>query len=289
MECCRLLLARGATVGLAAGTPPVTPLEAAAAAGALSALFFLLDRNAKLTDAALVAAATTGAALAAGALLTAGLAPDVADESGRTPLHVAAAGGHLDVLRVLRRAGADANQATVVVEHYEQETEVPGLVLDVRCKCRATLRGHAGMVHSVSFSEDGKRVVTRGEDRAPRLYQASNGAFVAALKGHTAAVTSCRWIPDSQAVATASKDGTLRLWSADTGACIATLTGHTGAVRSCRWSPDGKTLASCGDDKTLRLWGTEGGVLASPVAAAVLRGHRGVRDAPLMTDAACAC
>jgi hypothetical protein len=289
VECCRLLLARGATVGLAAGTPPVTPLEAAAAAGALSALFFLLDRNATLTDAALVAAATTGAALAAGALLTAGLAPDVADESGRTPLHVAAAGGHLDVLRVLRRAGADVNQATVVVEHYEHETEVPGLVLDVRCKCRATLRGHAGMVHSVSFSEDGKRVVTRGEDRAPRLYQASNGAFVAALKGHTAAVISCRWSPDSQAVATASKDGSLRLWSADTGACIATLAGHVGAVRSCRWSPDGKTLASCGDDKTLRLWGTEGGVLASPVAAAVLRGHRGVRDAASIIDAACVC
>jgi uncharacterized protein len=56
-----------------------------------------------------LAAAARGDAAQVEALMANGENPDVRDESGRTPLHVAAYGGHHEAMRVLVAAGADPN------------------------------------------------------------------------------------------------------------------------------------------------------------------------------------
>jgi len=58
---------------------------------------------------AIMAAAAIGAAKRIEALVAKGEKPDIRDHYGRTPLHVAAYGGHHEAMQVLIRAGANPN------------------------------------------------------------------------------------------------------------------------------------------------------------------------------------
>jgi dipeptidyl aminopeptidase/acylaminoacyl peptidase len=170
------------------------------------------------------------------------------------------------------------------------------------------LQGHTGTVASVSWSPDGRRLVTGSWNKAVQLWD-SDGKAGAVLQGHTGQVLSVSWSPDGQGLASAGGDQAVRLWGGDgrpgpvlqgragsvasvswspdgrrlvTGSWIKAvqlwdsdgkagpvLQGHTGPVLSVCWSPDGRRLASGGGDDTVRLWGADG------QAGAVFKEHRG--------------
>ncbi|MEL7401069.1 MAG: hypothetical protein AAFN68_10925, partial [Pseudomonadota bacterium] len=80
------------------------------------------------------------------------------------------------------------------------------------------LKGHGSAVYSVSFSLDGQRIVSGGDDGTVRLWDAQTGnAIGQPLKGHEAEVHSVSFSPDGQHIVSGSNDGTLRLWDAQTG------------------------------------------------------------------------
>ena len=122
VETARLLLARGADVNTRSSPNVLTPVEAAAAAGASATLALLLDRGAGGKDGALALAAQKGLGGAVAALLAAGADPKaVCGKDGRAALHHAAAGGNAGVVRALLRTGANPNQETSWTETYYSE------------------------------------------------------------------------------------------------------------------------------------------------------------------------
>ena len=132
------------------------------------------------------------------------------------------------------------------------------------------LGGDSGRVFTASFSPDGQRVVTAGEDRTARVWDAATGQVIAKLEGHTGAVTSAVFSPDGQRVVTAGEDRTARVWNAATGQVIAKLEGHTGAVTSAVFSPDGQRVLTASVDGTARVWNA-----ATGQVIAKLEGHTG--------------
>lgn len=100
---------------------------------------------AKLTDSAIHLAAQQGLALAVKALLAEGKFVDSVGDFGRTPLHLAAEAGHLEVLRLLLDAGADVNARDTRIPKSRPRDVIDNLV-GRTALIYASERGHLDVV-----------------------------------------------------------------------------------------------------------------------------------------------
>ena len=76
----------------------------------------------------------------------------------------------------------------------------------------ATLKGHSNWINDISFSPDGKAMITGSEDCSARLWNLRTSTCVAKLDGHSAPVRAVAFTPDGKAIVTGSKDTTSLLW-----------------------------------------------------------------------------
>ena len=122
-----------------------------------------------------------------------------------------------------------------------------------------TLKGHAGRVHSVAYSPDGKRLISGSADKTVKVWDAQTGQEVRTLQGHTDSVSSVAFSPDGKRLASGSADKTVKVWDAQTGQEIRTLQGHTDSVSSVAFSPDGKRLVSASGNGMVKMWDAQTG------------------------------
>lgn len=142
---------------------------------------------------------------------------------------------------------------------------------------RITFSPHA-TVASVSFSPDGRWIVTGSWDNSAKIWDAAKGTAVLKLIGeHQGFVNSAQFSPNGRQVLTASDDGTAKLWEwtlpaanageavkEPTAKVIRTFEGHADRVRFAAFSDDGKFIVTTSDDKTARLWNAETGEMLHP-------------------------
>ncbi len=117
----------------------------------------------------------------------------------------------------------------------------------------------------LSFSPDGKRLVTVTEAKTIKVWDALTGAEILRRDNPIVRCYCVAWSPDGKFVAIGGGDlgqnnvpNEITIWDARTFQPAGKLLGHTGPVLSVAFSPDSKTLASGAIDATARLWRLEG-------------------------------
>ncbi len=143
---------------------------------------------------------------------------------------------------------------------------------------RVLQRGAA--VNSISFSLDGRTVVTAGADGNARLWSTATWKLLHILH-HDGPVRSASFSKDGSLVVTAGDDKTARVWSVDSGQPVSII--HLdGPVSSASFSPDGHTVVTVGSDPqghlTARLYD------ASTGAFLIALDERGITSATFSPD-----
>ena len=148
-----------------------------------------------------------------------------------------------------------------------------------------TLWGHSSSVVSVTFSADGQRIATAGDDQTARVWDASHRHELLAVKKHGSPISSVAFSPDGRRIITGggslvfspegveqihpgSGDGTVKVWDLSNDKEVLTLKGHTNRVFTAAFSPDGQRVVTGSLDQTARIWDVVTGKVLR-----VLRGH----------------
>ena len=83
----------------------------------------------------------------------------------------------------------------------------------------AVLPGHTDEVNSLTFSADGKSLVSGSDDTTVKLWDVQTGGVVKTFHGHTNKILSVSISADHTTIASGSQDETLRLWNIEMGEC----------------------------------------------------------------------
>jgi WD40 repeat protein len=136
---------------------------------------------------------------------------------------------------------ADKN---VYVWHYNEKNKVN------------VLRGSILGISSVSFSQDGKRLLAGSADKTLRIWDAEHDfeEIRTLWRSHNSDITCAAYSPDSKYILSAGKDKTIRLRDANTGKIISIFNEDKEVIHSLSFSPDGKYAYTGGEDNTVRMW-----------------------------------
>jgi WD40 repeat protein len=144
---------------------------------------------------------------------------------------------------------------------------------------KALLKGHTSAVNALTFSPDGKRMISGSADTTAILWDMSplTATHAAAkappailkplhqLKGHTDYIFAAGITPGGAWAATGAYDKDLRLWRVADGTEIAVMKGHADRVFVLAIASGG-TIASGDDSGEIRLWNGETGAYLRTLA-----------------------
>ncbi|KAJ7287776.1 nuclear mRNA splicing protein [Mycena rebaudengoi] len=119
----------------------------------------------------------------------------------------------------------------------------------------ATLSSHKGPVNVARYAKGaGKYILTGGQDRTVKLWNANLGTEVKTFAAHGYEVLSISVSHDNAQFASSGGDRSVFVWDVATALTTRRLAGHMGKIHVVEFNEDATVLASGSFDSTVRLW-----------------------------------
>lgn len=122
-------------------------------------------------------------------------------------------------------------------------------------KLLRTLKGHNATIDSLTFTPDGKFLISGGSDNDGRIkfWWVRSWKEVGSLRAHSQAVMTLAMSPNSEILASCSNDSSLNLWNWKTGKYTRTFLDHTSNILSAAITSDSEMLVTGALDG-IRVW-----------------------------------
>jgi WD40 repeat protein len=161
--------------------------------------------------------------------------------------------------------GREGPVAVTLAEHPKirvaQEQGGPLLMLDTG--------GHMALIRGLTFTPDGKQLVSAGDDKVIRVWDWQAAKTVRTIRGEVGPgeegkILAMALSPDGHWLAaggwflgTREESDAIRLYNFTTSQLVALFKGHTNIVEGLAFSPDGKRLISGSSDYSAIIWDVE--------------------------------
>jgi WD40 repeat protein/serine/threonine protein kinase len=137
------------------------------------------------------------------------------------------------------------------------------------------LEGHGDAVRSLSFSRDGRRLLSGSLDGTVREWDVASGKEQSEPLRHPEGVSWATYGRDDTWILAStmdrrifiSMDNSIRIWARESGKQVAVLRGHTAGVPMFALSPDGNWVVSGSLDRTVRRWSAQPLVRTASIAS----------------------
>lgn len=136
-------------------------------------------------------------------------------------------------------------------------------LLDPDGSTRAVLHGHEGHVTAVTFSPDGRTLVSGGDDHSLRVWDVGAALLAPAPQRHSGWVDNIVASPDRERCVTFTSDGVARLWHLASGAHERAFTHEPPLLSAACFTPDGARLVVTSSSGELWVWELASGALVA--------------------------
>lgn len=119
------------------------------------------------------------------------------------------------------------------------------------------LKGHAGKITGIAFTNDEKFLVSGSKDKLIKIWDLDTRKQIWDIQAHLSKVTSVRLSPDMKYISSSSWDKTVKIWNYAERREEYKITSFTDKVLSLSFSPSGLYLSAGCRDTVIRIWNME--------------------------------
>jgi WD40 repeat protein len=135
-------------------------------------------------------------------------------------------------------------------------TEIKLFSLDSEQQVRG-LAGHASWVPAITFTDDGKQLVSAGADQTIRIWDVARAREQAILSGHLSEVYQVAVSSDGKTIVSGCKDGTILAWDAENIHHRNRFETLPISVNQLHFLPNGREMLSVNADGSVTLWDSQ--------------------------------
>ncbi len=118
---------------------------------------------------------------------------------------------------------------------------------------------HVTHVYNLDFNRDASRFLSTSLKNKFIEWDREEAGVVKTYEKHTRTCLVAAYSPDNTKIASGSLDRTIIIWNAGSGEVIHEISAHGGNIFSIDFSPNGKLLASASMDENIKIWNVETG------------------------------